>query len=72
MSDAQPVKTPIYGLVDEALLLMAQGGAMRIMDIPNDRSLASHTFSGGVSIALAARVAELEAALAALKGEKHE
>lgn len=47
--------TPVSELADRAIELMAQGGAMRIMDFPGDRTYASHTFSGGVSQEIASR-----------------
>lgn len=46
-------ETPMRDHVAKVLDLMAAGGAIRIMDIPNDASHASYTFSGDVSLAVA-------------------
>lgn len=48
----QPLETPMRDHVAKVLDLMAAGGAIRIMDIPDDASHASYTFSGDVSLAV--------------------
>lgn len=48
-------KTPLSDLVASALDTMRRGGSMRVMDIPDDRSYSSHTFSGEVSKEIASR-----------------
>lgn len=60
------VKTPISDLVASALDAMRRGGAMRVMDIPDDSSYSSHTFSGEVSQEISRR-ADLAAAPAQVR-----
>jgi len=63
------VKTPLSDLVASALDAMRRGGAMSVMDIPDDSSYASHTFTGGVSKEIARR-ADLAAVPLQAKGAK--